>query len=79
MYFIHALFFVNSYLELVVCPTLSIQYGSLQLTNQSYGGSVANISCDSKYTLDGPSLRICQENGNWTGNETQCQRKLFYQ
>lgn len=72
-------FLMNFYIEPVVCPTLSIQNGNLQLTNQSYGGSRAVILCDEDYTLYGPSLRLCQENGIWTGQETLCQRKQLYE
>ena len=35
-------------------------------------GSLAVYVCNSRYHLEGPSLRECQRNGNWSGSIPQC-------
>ena len=35
-------------------------------------GSLAVYVCNSTHRLEGPSLRECQSNGNWSGFAPQC-------
>ncbi|KAM3600110.1 uncharacterized protein V6R79_017799 [Siganus canaliculatus] len=35
-------------------------------------GARVTLSCDDGYTLGGSVLRVCQENGQWSGEETTC-------
>ena len=35
-------------------------------------GSLAVYVCNSTHHLEGPSLRECQSNGNWSGTVPQC-------
>ena len=35
-------------------------------------GSLAVYVCNSTHRLEGPSLRECQSNGNWSGSVPQC-------
>ena len=36
---------------------------------------VVVYKCDEGYSLIGPSTRICQSNGEWSGEEPFCERK----
>ena len=55
-----------------------------ELTNPVFGvvnatgdrvGDRAMYFCQSGYLLSGERERTCQENGEWTGNASTCQRK----
>ncbi|XP_075946246.1 sushi domain-containing protein 2-like [Anarhichas minor] len=35
-------------------------------------GAKVQLSCDDGYTLQGSAERICQENGRWSGEDTNC-------
>uniref|UniRef100_A0A3B4V535 Sushi domain containing 2 n=1 Tax=Seriola dumerili TaxID=41447 RepID=A0A3B4V535_SERDU len=35
-------------------------------------GAKVRLSCDDGYTLKGSAERVCQENGQWSGEETSC-------
>lgn len=48
--------------------------GSLTLTETNFD-SVALYSCDIGFELNGPSERLCQENGEWSENEPICESK----
>ena len=45
--------------------------------NSTVEGSMANYTCDEGYILDGVVQRTCEENGQWSGDVPQCQRKLI--
>ncbi|KAF7661677.1 hypothetical protein LDENG_00254980 [Lucifuga dentata] len=35
-------------------------------------GAKVRLSCDEGFTLEGPEVRMCQENGQWSGEDTNC-------
>ena len=39
---------------------------------ETFGGSVANYSCDESYVLCGSESRLCQLNGSWSGSPPDC-------
>ena len=45
----------------------------------SYDGTGYNMvvvyKCDEGYSLIGPSKRVCQSNGKWSGEEPLCERE----
>ena len=41
-------------------------------------GNLALYSCQSGFTLIGPSSRVCLRNGVWSGTEPQCRREYTY-
>ena len=38
----------------------------------TFGGSVANYTCDELYVLCGVESRVCQSNGSWSGSPPDC-------
>ena len=44
----------------------------------SYLDPPAIYSCDEGYMIDGDETRTCGANGEWSGSEPQCVRKLLY-
>lgn len=38
---------------------------------------VAIYECNENYTLEGTQNRICQDDGNWSGNPPTCECKLY--
>ena len=45
--------------------------GSLSGTQTTYPNHVT-IGCDEGFILRGSNIRVCQTNGQWSGNETFC-------
>ena len=39
-------------------------------------GSTATYACESGYDLIGNQIRVCQDDGQWSGSEPTCERKL---
>ncbi len=56
-----------------------IQYGTVQY-NDTDIGTVASYICQTGYILsdDDTIQRLCQDNGQWSGDEPICNRKLLY-
>ena len=64
---------LNAYLAL--CPSLSApSNGKVQVEGVKPGSS-ARYSCNDGYKLRGDNTRICQEGGQWSGQEPICQGK----
>ena len=40
-------------------------------------GSIATYTCDTGFDLIGDMERICQANGNWSGNEPTCEGTII--
>ncbi|XP_076319115.1 P-selectin-like isoform X1 [Tachypleus tridentatus] len=60
--------------EFVDCRfPLPVAHGHWLLPNNStfYGMSV-EYECDENYEVDGPSRRLCLDNGTWSGQDPQC-------
>ena len=46
--------------------------GNVTLLNGTQFSSEATYHCDSDFVLEGNHLRICQENGTWSGTMPEC-------
>ncbi|XP_055850418.1 sushi, von Willebrand factor type A, EGF and pentraxin domain-containing protein 1-like, partial [Episyrphus balteatus] len=62
--------------EGITCPRLSPPDNGYFVTQPTTNANVLNaangVRCKSGYHLLGSSLRLCQENGTWSGTEAQC-------
>ena len=60
------------------CGDLSdIPNGNVVIAPDTSLGSTATYSCDAGFNLVGEDTRTCQTNGEWSGEEPSCARKLF--
>ncbi|GAA6079855.1 C-1-tetrahydrofolate synthase, cytoplasmic [Tachysurus ichikawai] len=54
----------------------SIQHGQVNVTETNRGsfpvGTVLQYSCDSSYTVDGPSIVVCTREGLWSSGPPRC-------
>ena len=67
-------FFSMAVPRAIQCSALSDPaFGSVVLTGRKVG-STATYSCNSGYVLDGSSLRVCQQDGQWSGEAPTCRR-----
>lgn len=62
-----------------VCIITLVDCGSLaNVTNgqvsfiTTFGGSVANYTCNRRHRLCGAESRTCQSNGSWSGSPPDC-------
>ena len=63
--------------SLVVCsPLVAIPNGHISYTIKDTSlikpGDVVVYSCEEPYNLNGPSYRVCLNNGTWTDQEPKC-------
>lgn len=61
--------------QLLACPKLDPPangYFVKQSCNSVFNGA-CGIRCNGGYKLVGSSIRLCQENGTWSGEEATCQ------
>ena len=55
-----------------ICGGLAIENGYVD-DGLAVQGVIANYSCTDGFTLVGSSSRVCQSNGQWSGNAPVCQ------
>lgn len=66
-----SLFLPHLYTE-IECPTLqNPANGRVTLTGVTFG-STATYECDSGFVLVGDEERMCQDSGEWSGDEPLC-------
>ena len=62
----------SMHFKVITCDRLQdIRNGKVVLSGTSVG-STASYSCNVGYVLVGGSTRVCQLNGEWTGEEPSC-------
>ena len=49
-------------------------FGSVRFTGTTIG-SRANYSCNSGYALVGDRVRVCRQDGEWSGEAPTCTRR----
>ena len=60
----------------VDCNSLSGIVNGRATYSETVFGSSATYSCDSGFLLIGDNTRVCQEDGQWSGEEPVCVGKL---
>lgn len=69
----------NNGCEVISCPPLNAPQNGYFITHRQGCGNVINtacgVRCKSGYHLEGSSIRLCQQNGSWSGEEAQCSCK----
>ncbi|XP_062506561.1 uncharacterized protein LOC134183112 isoform X2 [Corticium candelabrum] len=55
------------------CKTLNVDHGEVSLSESGpIPAAIANITCHNGYILQGSPSRTCQEDHQWSGNESHC-------
>ena len=69
---------IISFHSVVTCPPLQAPSdGSVKYSDRDLG-SVAEYSCDKGFSLKGDHARVCQSDGNWSGEKPVCQESGMY-
>ncbi|CAH2253124.1 fibulin-7 [Pelobates cultripes] len=58
--------------QLVSCPVLEAPDNGNKFGSKYLMDHEVHYTCDSGYQLVGPSSRLCQQNGSWTGDVPHC-------
>lgn len=62
--------------EVITCPQLDPPANGYFVKHPTGCGHVLNAACGARcksgYQLVGSSIRLCQENGTWSGSEASC-------
>ena len=61
----------------IECDDLDDLANGEVIYNSTVYRSVATYSCQYGYKLVGVSVRICRENGQWSGEKPVCESELF--
>ena len=62
-------------MNVALCPRLSAPSNGKVQVEGVKAGSSARYTCNDGYKLRGDTTRICQEGGQWSGQEPICQGK----
>ncbi len=57
----------------VVCDGLSPPVNGTLLLSSVVFNSQATYGCNSGFMINGPTVRICQQTGSWSGNVSTCE------
>ena len=63
---------------LVDCGSLENPTNGQVDFTETFGGSIADYTCDQGYLLCGAESRICQSNGSWSESPPDCISKSPY-
>ena len=70
----HMLYTMSSS-ALVDCGSLNAPTDGSIIMPSTTTGSVVMYNCNEGFNITGPAKRICQPNGQWTGDDPECERK----
>lgn len=67
--------------EPITCPELKPPENGYFIKSQTECAQVLNAACGARcksgFQLVGSSIRVCQENGTWSGTDAECVCKFF--
>lgn len=66
---------IISYADLSCDDLIPPSNGRVKFTG-TFPGSMATYSCNSVYTLVGPSIRVCLYSGQWSSKAPVCERRV---
>jgi len=65
----------SSFILVASCQVLTVTDGSVTYAPEGIPplvGAVATYTCNENYTLNGASMRTCQDDGTWTEDDPTC-------
>ena len=60
--------------ELVGCGDPGVPVYGYKIGENYWAGEMVTFACDAGYHLEGPTNRLCLENGNWSNVVPACKR-----
>ena len=60
--------------ELVGCGGPDVPVHGYKIGKNYWAGEMVTFACDAGYHLEGPTNRLCLENGNWSNVAPTCKR-----
>ena len=65
---------ISLILELVGCGDPGMPMHGYKTGANYWAGQMVTFTCDTGYHLEGPTNRLCQENGNWSDVAPTCDK-----
>ena len=65
---------ISLILELVGCGDPGMPVHGYKTGANYWAGQMVTFTCDTRYHLEGPTNRLCQENGNWSDVAPTCDK-----
>lgn len=65
---------ISLILELVGCGDPGLPVHGYKTGANYWAGQMVTFTCDTGYHLEGPTNRLCQENGNWSDVAPTCDK-----
>ena len=71
---------VLSFISVLTCPQLEAPNNGYFVNNRckSVLNAACGLRCKQGFDLQGSGLRICREDGTWSGTDTQCISKINF-
>lgn len=63
--------------ELVGCGDPGVPANGYKIGDNYWAGQVVTFACDTGYHLEGPSNRLCLQDGNWSDTMPTCETSKF--
>ena len=63
--------------ELVGCGKPDVPVNGYKIGDNYWAGQLVIFACDSGYHLEGPSNRLCLQDGNWSDTTPTCETFKF--
>ena len=64
--------------ELVGCGDPGVPVHGYKIGENYWAGEMVTFACDTGYHLEGPTNRLCLENGNWSNVVPTCKKMYFF-
>lgn len=61
-----------------MCGEPELENGDIETNGTHYEGHEWNATCHTGYVMVGSSWHVCESDGSWSGQDTECKRRILF-